>query len=212
MNVFICLNLTAIRGWQIRREVQQRKLAAEVIQRSFRQYRAKQQQQQYQQQQWVLTHLDLQTETERDVSEHDSVSQNVQNVVHNDIHFGAVHAKSTQRLPSATCGTISSEKTSDIVHFQPFEHSLSKDPQTLSRVTFHTEDTFSSTLFKHKDGFHNVAAAMTAAFLTQKRFQLSGAFSGIPYLEAQNCVVSRRRMPRVRFFPFPCNWILVLIN
>ena len=47
--------------------------------------------------------------------------------------------------------------------------------------------------------FRTVAAAVSASFLTQSRFQLAGAFSGIPYLEAQGGVVSRRRMPRVSF-------------
>ncbi len=46
--------------------------------------------------------------------------------------------------------------------------------------------------------FRTVAAAVSASFLTQSRFQLSGAFTGIPYLEAQGGIVSRRRMPRVR--------------
>ena len=47
------------------------------------------------------------------------------------------------------------------------------------------------------DVFRTVAAAISAAFLTQRRFHLRGAFTGIPYFEAQNSVISRRRMPRV---------------
>ena len=50
--------------------------------------------------------------------------------------------------------------------------------------------------------FRTVAAAVSASFLTQSRFQLAGAFSGIPYLEAQGGVVSRRRMPRVSFIMY----------
>ncbi len=56
--------------------------------------------------------------------------------------------------------------------------------------------------------FRTVAAAVSASFLTQSRFQLSGAFAGIPYMEAQGGVVSRRRMPRVRFTcARVCGWV-----
>lgn len=47
------------------------------------------------------------------------------------------------------------------------------------------------------DAFKNVAAAVSAAFLCQSKFQLAGAFRGIPYIEAHKGVLSRRRMPRV---------------
>ncbi|KAI0230682.1 Unconventional myosin-XIX [Lamellibrachia satsuma] len=46
-------------------------------------------------------------------------------------------------------------------------------------------------------GFRTVSAAVRAAFTVQSRFHLAGAFAGIPYLEAANGVLSRRRMPRV---------------
>ncbi len=45
--------------------------------------------------------------------------------------------------------------------------------------------------------FRTVGAAVSAAFLTHRRFNMSGAFSGIPYFEAHDGIVSRRRMPRV---------------
>ena len=46
--------------------------------------------------------------------------------------------------------------------------------------------------------FRTVSAAVRAAFSVQSRFHLAGAFAGIPYLEAANGVLSRRRLPRVR--------------
>ena len=48
------------------------------------------------------------------------------------------------------------------------------------------------------EAFRTVAAAISAAFLTQHRFTLAGAFTGIPYFEAKAGILSRRRMPRVR--------------
>ena len=51
------------------------------------------------------------------------------------------------------------------------------------------------------DVFRNVASAISAAFLTQRRFHLSGAFNGIPYFEAHRGIVSRRRLPRVSQIP-----------
>ena len=46
-------------------------------------------------------------------------------------------------------------------------------------------------------GFKTVSAAVRAAFTVNSRFHLAGAFIGIPYLEAADGVLSRRRMPRV---------------
>ena len=49
------------------------------------------------------------------------------------------------------------------------------------------------------DVFRTVSAAISAAFLTRRRFHLAGAFTGIPYLEAEKGILSRRRLPRVGF-------------
>lgn len=42
-----------------------------------------------------------------------------------------------------------------------------------------------------------VTTSISTTYLSRWRFNLAGAFRGIPYLEAQNGIVSRRRMPRV---------------
>ena len=43
-----------------------------------------------------------------------------------------------------------------------------------------------------------VSAAVSAAFLNAHRFQLCGALRGIPYFEACDGVLTRRRLPRVQ--------------
>ena len=45
--------------------------------------------------------------------------------------------------------------------------------------------------------YKNVAEGIVSAFVSGKRFELVGGFTGLPYLEAQNGVLSKRRMPRV---------------
>jgi hypothetical protein len=45
--------------------------------------------------------------------------------------------------------------------------------------------------------YHTIALAISASFVNQARFRLAGAFAGLPYFEAQDGILSRRRMPRV---------------
>ena len=68
------------------------------------------------------------------------------------------------------------------------------------RMTYHVMPTEGDDGYPSRrllDMFRIVSASISAAYVSNSRFQLAGAFSGIPYLEAKEGVVSRRRMPRV---------------
>ena len=64
------------------------------------------------------------------------------------------------------------------------------DKELIKGDTWHKIITFKSLM-------KGVCSALRTDISTVKRFQLIGLFQGIPYMEAQCGVFSRRRMPRV---------------
>ena len=93
--------------------------------------------------------------------------------------------------PHKTTNTLTPQYTQTPEHTQPQMRSM-----MFSAASFSPSCHISSPR-TYRDAFHSVAAAVSAAFMTRRKFHLAGAFNGIPYFEAKDGILSRRRMPKV---------------
>ena len=210
-----CLFFLAVRGWLLRRSLKQKVRSAVILQRAFRRYRAEKLSR--------PTSATSSDETETFVSFNDKTV----NGAGNDEFFtpAACRTLSADQTPVQTplrklaedfCMTPKNfsrqprfESTPKVENSDcDDDEAAEADNDSYLVAMEKTDDGTMYNIYKRpskkapgaksaKDVYKNVSAALMAAYLNQRRFQLAGAFNGIPYLEAQNGILSRRRMPRV---------------
>lgn len=203
---------TALRGWLQRKEVRRQQESATTIQRAYRRFKSKKQERLQQQLQELAystpkpscSHISPIPEESDDAPDMQFYTPLVPTAAVDHFSTPPTSKKLRPFIPrnfsklSPLFSPIqTTEEDRDSSHFvidtEVNEHG----------VTYHISPSPHCRKAERKsvvEAYQAVSAAISASFLRGSRFRMAGAFTGMPYFEAQDGILSRRRMPRVSSF------------